>query len=289
MFFSGVDGLRIAASIVGPEGGFPVLLAHGGGQTRWAWKKTTQMLEQAGFRSIAIDLRGHGESDWADEGAYDIRDFAGDLIAVARQLKRPAAVIGASLGGLAGLVAEGELANGSFASLTLVDIAPKMEVAGVGRVIGFMMAHSATGFASPDEAARVISEYMPQRAGRKASANLDRYLRRGPNGRYFWHWDPKFIANVTSVGADDPQQMVQRLSALDAAASNLRLPVHLVRGGSSDLVSKETIAHFREVTPHAEFTDIADATHMVVGDQNDAFASAILDFLQRHHGQQAPA
>ena len=70
---------------------------------------------------------------------------------------------------------------------------------------------------------------------------------------------------------------------------NLSLPVHLVRGGSSDLVSPEAVAHFRALVPHAAYSDIADATHMVVGDQNDAFGDAILDFLVRTHGKAVAA
>lgn len=74
------------------------------------------------------------------------------------------------------------------------------------------------------------------------------------------------------------------------------MPVKLAHGGgptrrawkrvTSDLVSEEAVAHLREVAPHAEYADIADATHMVVGDANDAFSGAILDFLNRHHRAQ---
>lgn len=151
------------------------------------------MLARHGFRAIALDLRGHGDSAWADDGAYDIVDFAGDLVAIAGSLDRKPALIGASLGGLAGIMAEGEVAPGSFASLTLVDITPQMEAGGVTRVVGFMAAHAREGFASPDEAARVISEYLPHRPSRKASSGLAHYLRLKPDGRYYWHWDPAFI------------------------------------------------------------------------------------------------
>src|SRR3546814_15228313 len=73
---AGKAGHAIAASIGGPELGFPVILAHGGGQTRRAWKSVTRQLASHGFRTIAVDMRGHGESAWASDGAYDISDFA---------------------------------------------------------------------------------------------------------------------------------------------------------------------------------------------------------------------
>jgi pimeloyl-ACP methyl ester carboxylesterase len=281
---AGHSGHAISAVVEGPETGTPVLLAHGGGQTKRTWKRVTAILAEHGFRSIALDLRGHGDSDWADDGAYDILDFAGDLVAITGGLERRPALIGASLGGLAGIVAEGKLAPGSFASLTLVDITPQMEAGGVARVVGFMAAHAREGFASPEEAARVISEYLPHRPSRKASSGLVHYLRKKSDGRYYWHWDPAFIEGVIRRRAQGEDGSSFGNAELAEAASRLALPVHLIRGGSSDLVSPESVAHFRRLVAHAEYSDIADATHMIVGDQNDAFGDAILDFLVRTHG-----
>lgn len=94
----GKAGHAIAASIEGARDGMPVILAHGGGQTRRAWKKISTLLAGRGFHAIAIDLRGHGDSEWARDGAYDIADFASDLVAIAARLARKPALIGASLG-----------------------------------------------------------------------------------------------------------------------------------------------------------------------------------------------
>ncbi|WP_374397485.1 alpha/beta fold hydrolase [Sphingopyxis sp.] len=264
----------------------PIMLAHGGGQTKRAWRQVSATLAAHGFRPIALDLRGHGDSAWSDRGAYDIVDFAADLVSISGSLDRRPALIGASLGGLAGIMAEGEVAPGSFASLTLVDIAPQMEAGGVARVVSFMAAHAREGFASPDEAARVISEYLPHRPGRKASAGLAHYLRQKADGRYYWHWDPAFIDGIMRRHAERGGGSDIGRAELSEAASRLALPVHLIRGGSSDLVSAEAVAHFRALVPQADFSDIADATHMVVGDQNDAFGDAILDFLLRIHGKE---
>ena len=283
--FEGFTSLEIAASMFGPNDGFPVLLAHGGGQTRLAWKRVLHELGAAGYRAIAIDLRGHGDSEWSADGAYDMRDFAADLVVISDQLERRPALVGASLGGIAGMIATGELAPDSFASLTLVDIAPKMEESGVSRVVGFMQAHVNDGFASPEEAAKVIADYLPHRPERKSSGNLNRYLRRRDNGRYYWHWDPKFIENVTKSRNDSSEDRDGGLNSLSKAVSKLTLPVHLIRGGSSDLVSEDAVAHLRELVPDVHYTDIAGAGHMVVGDHNDAFCSAILTFLDQVHGK----
>ena len=283
--FGGLAGLELIASEFGPGDGFPVLLAHGGGQTRLAWTRVGREIGAAGYRAIAIDLRGHGDSEWSADGAYDIADFAADLVAISDQLDRPPALVGASLGGMAGMIAAGELAPDSFASLTLVDVAPKMEEAGVSRVIGFMQAHINDGFASPEEAAKVIADYLPHRRERKSSGNLDRYLRKRDDGRYYWHWDPKFIETLTKSRSDGNDAQEDVLKSLSKAVSKLTLPVNLIRGGSSDLVSEDAVAHLRELVPDAQYTDIAGAGHMVVGDRNDAFCSDILTFLDQVHGK----
>lgn len=275
--FSGNQGHAIAADVFGE--GSPILLAHGGGQTRLAWTRTAKALEEAGYSAIAMDLRGHGESAWSSSGSYQLDDFAMDLLAISDQLGEKPALVGASLGGLAGLIAEGELRSGSFTSLTLVDVTPNMEPAGVAHVLDFMRAHLADGFASFDEAADAISNYLPNRERRKGSEGLDRYLRRCDDGRLRWHWDPRVINSVTK------DKVGQSENRLTNAAEKLKLPVHLIRGGSSNLVSLDAAQAFLRLAPHSAYTDIAGADHMVVGDRNDAFSEAVVNFFR---GPQTP-
>ena len=273
--FSGSDGLRLVGMAAGPSDGAAVLLAHGGGQTHWAWRKTVDALAKAGFRATAIDLRGHGGSDRSPSADYHNEAFARDILAVADQLSGPIQMVGASLGGIAGMVAEGVLHPGSFTSLTLVDITPNPNADGVARINRFMSAHIETGFASLEEAAEAIGTYTANREKRAPSDSLSRYLKQGDDGRYRWHWDPAFIAKFSGVHGEERAQM-------NDAARALTLPVHLIRGGSSDLVTASDAADFLALVPHAEFTDIKGAGHMVVGDSNDAFSAAIIRFLERH-------
>ena len=270
--FTGADGQALVADIVGD--GPAVLLAHGGGQTRAAWSKAANALAKAGHQAIAIDMRGHGESEWSPTGAYEFGDFAADLVSIAVQLPKKPALVGASLGGLAGLLAEGELQPGVFSSLTLVDVTPHMKAEGVAHILGFMRAHLTEGFASPDEAAAAISAYLPHRQPRNKSRTLDRYLRKGDDGRFRWHWDPRFVSSVTH---NTPNRTTERFTE---AARRLKLPVHLVRGASSDLVTTSAAQQFLQLVPHAVYTDIAGAGHMVVGDRNDAFSDAVVQFLR---------
>ena len=276
----GSGGLTLAVDACGDAQGMPVVLVHGGGQTKRAWRKTAAVLADAGFRALAVDLRGHGGSDWAAPDAYDVGHMAADLLALTDTLHSRPALVGASLGGLSGLIAEGELRPGSFRSLTLVDVTPNMAPAGVDRIVNFMLRHRDDGFANLEDAAAAIGDYTQSREKRGPSDGLSHYLRLDDDGRYRWHWDPAFI------GQRDGQQRGNGLqdARLEAAARALTLPVQLVRGTNSDLVTAEAVRAFQDYVPTARFDDIAGAGHMVVGDRNDVFSAAILDFLKDQRG-----
>ena len=137
--YTGADGNRLVATEMG-AGARIVLLLHGGGQTRHAWGRTARRLAGAGWRTVALDQRGHGDSAWVESGAYGFPNFARDVEAVARQLAaeygpKPVA-IGASLGGMAAVLAQG--AAPVLGGLVLVDVVPRMDPRGVARVRGFM-------------------------------------------------------------------------------------------------------------------------------------------------------
>jgi pimeloyl-ACP methyl ester carboxylesterase len=271
--FRGAEGLWLVADVVGEARRGVVLLAHGGGQTRHAWKGTARAMADAGWRAVSLDLRGHGDSDWSPSGAYDMEAFAADLAQVAAQVGGRPALIGASLGGFAGLTVETVLAPGTFSSLTLVDVTPRMDPEGVARIRGFMGAHVEEGSATLQEAADAISRYLPHRPAATSLAGLNKNLRKRADGRYRWHWDPKFMTGMAQRrGPGGEEAMLERLK-------NLTLPVHLIRGGTSELVTAEAAGEFMRLVPGARFTDVAGAGHMVAGDRNDAFTAAAVAFL----------
>jgi pimeloyl-ACP methyl ester carboxylesterase len=158
----GAQGVNLVGDEVGPAGGRPVLLLHGGGQNRHAWKGTAVELAGHGYRVLSLDARGHGDSEWPEEPRYEMEDLADDLEAVLATLERPPAVVGASMGGMTSLVAQGRNTHQLFAALVLVDVTPSMEAEGVLRITGFMMANP-EGFATLDDAADAIADYNPHR------------------------------------------------------------------------------------------------------------------------------
>lgn len=266
------DGVALAYSAFGPARGRPVLLFHGGGQTRHAWGGTGEALGRAGFRALAFDLRGHGDSDWSD--SYQPEDFAADVLEVARAQPHRPLIVGASMGGIAALLANATPAGEISEALVLVDIAPRMNVAGVERVLGFMAAHP-EGFASLDEAASAVAAYQPQRAQKGDPNGLRKNLRRRDDGRWYWHWDPAMLATfrgARDVGATE--------EGLYHAAERLTQPVLLVRGTLSDVIDESITAEFRQRIPHSRVVDVSGAGHMVAGDRNDVFSRVILDFIQ---------
>lgn len=251
----------------------PVLLIHGGGQTRHSWGGTAQRLAARGHEAWTVDLRGHGDSDWAPDGDYTTEAMAEDLDAVCAEIGRPPVLVGASMGGIVGLMSEGVLRPGRLHALVLVDIATQLEESGVERIVSFMSA-APDGFATLEEAAGAIAAYRPNRPRPTNLDGLRKNLRRGADGRWRWHWDPAFLS-------DKSRRERRHADRLEAAARALEVPTLLVRGRMSDMLSLEGVATFRSQCPHAEFVDIADAGHMVVGDRNDAFTGAIVDFIDR--------
>jgi len=271
------DGLELHADAWGCPDDPPVLLLHGGGQTRHAWAGTGRELAGAGWYAISVDMRGHGESDWCEDGNYLHDDFAADTLALIRSCSQPPVVVGASLGGISAILAIGELAQEPVArALVLVDIATRMEPDGVQRIIQFMQARP-DGFESLEEVADAISAYNPHRPRAKSLSGLRKNLRQGEDGRYRWHWDPRFLEgprNPTNHSEFKPGRM-------EDAARGLSVPTLLVRGRMSDLLSEEGAREFLELVPHAKYVDVSGAGHMVAGDRNDVFSKAVIGFLEQ--------
>ena len=265
------DGLTLAADIAGPRSAPMVILGHGGGQTRHSWDKCELQLAESGYFAVNYDLLGHGDSDWSRDGSYSMETRAANLRDVAATGSRPFALVGASMGGITALTA---MTLGlDAAALVLVDIVPKMNLAGADKVRGFMAA-SPNGFATLEEAADAISAYNPSRPRPKDLSGLHKNLRMGDDGRYRWHWDPAMMQDMRG----DPRRI---LEIMDAAEWTDRVPTLLVRGMKSDIVDDDGVDDLRRRIPALEVADISGAGHMVAGDRNDQFNAAVIEFLSR--------
>ena len=276
----GRDGITLAADVEGDRSAPPVLLFHGGGQTRHAWGTTIEVLGASGWRAYSVDLRGHGDSEWDPEGDYTMDAFAADIRIIANSMVQPPALVGASLGGIASMAAIGETEGPPIASaLVLVDVAPTIEMEGALRIGAFMAEHMEDGFGSLEEVADAIAAYNPHRPRPSDLSGLRKNLRQRPDGRWAWHWDPRFISGRFG-SQDETRSSLVDPARLRLAAKNLTIPVLLVRGRMSDLLSEEGAQELLDLVPHARLADVAGAGHMVAGDRNDLFNDAVVSFLE---------
>ncbi|WP_240334335.1 alpha/beta fold hydrolase [Sphingobium estronivorans] len=264
------DGLSLAADIYGPTSGQPVMFFHGGGQSRRSWRGPARRLGAAGYQAITVDLRGHGESDWATDGDYLLDAYARDVEALIDRLEAPVVLVGASRGGQSALVG-GSRRPGRVALIMLADVAPAMRDEGIDEIRAFFAA-SMKGFRNADAAADALSLHL----GRERTADTSGLLaamRRGEDGLLYWRWDP---ATVRPEFLHPPSEG----EALLAAAGRLRDPVVLVRAELSSIVTDGSVALFRELTPQLEVVVAHGVGHMFTGDQNDAFAETLLERLR---------
>lgn len=268
--FEGHRGLALAADIAGPAQGRPVVLLHGGGQTRGSWKNGLKALVERGYRVFSIDARGHGESGWDPDQDYSLDAQVADLTALLAQLPDSPALVGASMGGVTALATLGQAHPPAARALVLVDVTPKVDPVGAQRIADFMRANP-EGFATLQEVSDAVAAYNPHRPRPKDLSGLRRNLRE-VDGRFYWHWDPAFLG----VRRLEPEAYRERL---EDAARAIAVPTLLVRGARSEIVGDAEVAHFRALMPRARYVDVAGAGHMVAGDRNDAFNAAILDFL----------
>jgi non-heme chloroperoxidase len=272
LLIDGAGGVRVAADEFGDSGPL-VLLQHGGGQTRHAWKGAGQQLADAGYRAVSIDARGHGDSDWAPNGDYSTEALMADLAAVIDHFGgEPPVLVGASMGGGTSLTALGEGVVDASA-LVLVDTAPQVEPGGIAKIRDFM-AQAPDGFATLDEVADAIANYQPHRTRPRNLDGLAKNVRLWPDGRYRWHWDPAFMRRNRELSDRIPRQ--------EAAAEQLAalgIPTLLVRGGLSDVLSERGAQAFLDIVPTARYANVGQAAHMVAGDRNDIFVSAVAEFL----------
>ncbi|MGE2728376.1 alpha/beta fold hydrolase [Mycolicibacterium vaccae] len=281
----GHGGVQIVADRLGDPAAPAVIFLHGGGQTRRSWSKAASAVARRGWQAVTVDLRGHGESDWSPDGDYRVASFAADVAEVLRHLPPHPVLVGASLGGITSVLLAGELERRAASAVVLVDIVPDMNPSGADRIHAFMADRMVEGFGSLDEVADMIAEFNPHRPRPTDLDGLRNNLRRRGD-RWFWHWDPQFI-DGTAAHAPLEVTDVDRLHRAIETILTDGVPMLLVRGQVSDLVSQDRATAFLQRFPQVEFVDVEGAGHMVAGDRNDLFADAVLGFLARHHAGKA--
>jgi pimeloyl-ACP methyl ester carboxylesterase len=221
---------------------------------------------------LAPDLPGHGDSDPIDE--LDRHSLAATVPALLDEFGVERAVfVGASLGGLVSLtlgVAEPEL----VAAIALIDIGHRLEDEGVNRIIEFMTRHES--FASLEEAAAEVAEYLPHRRAVNPE-NLRRNLRQRPDGR--WVWKHVFGRRLRSDPGRRSAGWREIVAGVEHDVRRLACPVLVLRGARSDVLSDAGAEEIAALIPDARLATIGSAGHHAAGDNPETTAGLVGAFL----------
>lgn len=260
-------GLRLHLVDWGRPGDPAVLLLHGFNQTGRSWDEFAERIAADGLRAVAIDQRGHGDSDRAPGGDYSRESMADDAVHVADALAIDRfAVVGMSMGAVhAVLAAVRQPAR--VRGLVVVDWAPEVEAQGVG-VIAQVARLSWPSF---DDAVDAMHRFNPRRSRDNIRARLSRSL--GPDQQGTWRW------KVDAAGLAAHPRFAEPPEAMWRALERVSCPTLVVRGGESDLLGAPMADRVASVA-RGRLVTVAGAGHSVPGDAPEGFHSAVSPFLR---------
>lgn len=257
----------------GPSSAPLVCCLHGGGQTAYMWEELGSALRDR-YHVLAPDLPGHGDSDPLGD-ALDRVELADTVPPLLEEFGvERAALVGASLGGIASLTLAARRPE-LVGAIALIDIGHRLEDEGVERIVDFMRRHES--FASLDEAADAVREYLPQRKNVRVDS-LRRNLRERPDGR--WEWKHSFGRRLRRAGSFNSRGGWRGLVAgMDDEARTLTCPVLVLRGSASDVLSDEGAEEIAALIPNARLARVGGAGHHAAGDEPETTTALVADFL----------
>ncbi len=264
-------GLRLHYADWGAHASPAVLLLHGFAQSGRSFDFVSLALCDR-FRVVALDLRGHGDSDWSPSSDYRRRSHVADVETVVEELGlAPVVIVGLSLGGTVGYLLAASRPQ-LVRALVIVDIAPRVEAAGARRVRGFVEGRDS--FASLEEMVSSVQSFRPGRTDEQLLGSVLRNARRQPDGTYTWKYDPAMRRPEARPKAG-PEEEALLWDALKAIAC----PTLVVRGAESDIVSPASMTEMIRSIPNARGVEVPRAGHLVPGDNPAGFIRAIGPFL----------
>lgn len=258
--------------------GVPLVLLHGHGNEAHLWDDFVPAVAEH-YRVLAVDQRGHGDSDWDAEGRYDTDAMADDLEALLAHFEIDRFVlVGFSMGGRVSMEFAGRHPE-RLAGLVLVDIGPEIDPRGALRIGNEMAEQRAPVFTSVDEYARMLSLNYP--AGRpEALQRMARHgLRKRDDGLLELKMDPKLRADrPTDEAARRAEEAFTRRQW--EALAKIPCPTLVVRGAASDILSPEIADRMvDEVLPNGRLAVVPQAAHSVATDNPAGFEEAVCGFV----------
>lgn len=249
-----------------------LVLVHGGSQNAHTWDTVALGL---GESLIAVDLPGHGHSDWRDDALYSPASMATDLAeVVALHAPRAAVVVGMSLGGLTSLALAGHAPH-LVRKLALVDITPGVTGAKAKAVLDFVNGPQA--FASFDDLLARTIEHNPTRTVSSLRRGILHNAKQLPDGSWQWRYDRRSHVRDAQAGADPVP--ASALSALWDVVSGLGCPLTLARGSLSPVVDDADVAELLRRRPEAAVVVVEGAGHSIQGDKPVELTSLLRNML----------
>ena len=251
-----------------------LLFLHGGALQARTWDAVCMILRDH-YRCTALDLRGHGESNWSADGDYTLAAHAADITAFIRQRRLDHVIlVGHSLGGLASILVAA--AEPAVAGLVLIDIAPTTNPQATGRVREFIQ--SRRGFGSADELLEHVLRFAPRRRRELLTGSLVHNIQVLADGTLAWKYDPSHF-DGEPVGQAELWTPLARIGC----------PILLVRGGRSRVVTDEAAARLVAEAPDARAVLIEQAGHTVQGDAPLELGAVIREFTRGAAPSPGPA
>jgi esterase len=247
-----------------------VVMLHGITGHARTWDDEARLLAER-FHVLALDQRGHGDSDPAPDGDYSDGALLGDLEAFAGALGLDRfSIVALSLGGRVAINYAGHHPD-RVARLVVVDIGPEIAPGGRARV-GTLMAAAPERFETTDDVVAYLRTNAPRYTEAMLRHRAQHAVRPLPAGGFTWKYDRALRDGIRQGRVRVPADLWPQWRALAC-------PTLLVRGADSDILSDETAKRMVDEQPHARLVVVPGAGHTVPGDQPAAFQSLLRDFL----------
>ncbi|MCH2170938.1 alpha/beta hydrolase [Myxococcota bacterium] len=272
----GADDLGLHA-LEWSQSGRPLWLMHGFGHSARVWDEVVGSLTDS-FRVLAVDQRGHGDSDHDPERGYSHPDFGRDLVALTEGVEDPLhVVVGHSMGGYGAMHFAGRHPE-RLAALVVVDAGADLAQPKAGRFKGLGI-QAPPRFETHDEYARTLVRTLPLTSETQRARLARHWLRRAEAGHYELKWDPAYLEPRHGFDplADRSEWAEQESARLWGFLEGLTCPLLVVRGEHSPILSVETARRMVEVSPPgSRFAEVQGAGHPVMLD-NPADLSGVLE------------
>jgi pimeloyl-ACP methyl ester carboxylesterase len=250
----------------------PIVLLHGGHQSAHSWDLVSLHLAQR-YRVLALDQRGHGDSEWARDIAYSNHEMSLDAEAFiqAMGLGRPV-LIGHSMGGRNAMLLM-RRSTQPLQGAVIVDVGPELSDKGRAAIAGFVQVNQE--FDDLEDFVRNVRRYDPYRSREHIERTVRYNMLKRADGKYISKCD----SNPRRLGIVRASGPLENITLQDAAGFDL--PVLLVRGANSNILAPDAAERFAAALPRGRLVTVPDCGHNVHGQNTKGFIAVLNEFLEK--------